>query len=267
MNGVSDATLELLRKIEAKTVRASSDGWVTQKIGPFLAVAHPTCEIWWLSYAIPLSDERETGDVEGVMGRLREWFLGKRRRLRMEILEPLWPELAGRLVGCGMTVKERMPIMLCPREAMREVAWPAGLEISRVGAEASDEELLEMMDVSRRAFGEALASQEDLARKREDLARGRYRSAVARVDGVAAGVGTMSVGNDELVGIATLPEFRGRGIGAAVSRYLVAEHFDRGAELVWLSAADESARRIYERIGFVGVGDQVNLMDPDEESR
>ena len=86
---------------------------------------------------------------------------------------------------------------------------------------------------------------------------------MARVDGVAAGVGTMSVGNDELVGIATLPEFRGRGIGAAVSRYLVAEHFGCGAELVCLSAADEGARRIYERIGFVVVGDQINLMDPE----
>jgi ribosomal protein S18 acetylase RimI-like enzyme len=253
----------LLRGIEEKTVRDSMEGRVTEKIGPFLAAAHATCEIPWLSYAIPLSDERETGDVEEAVGRLRGWFVEKRRRLRCEILEPLWPELAGRMVGCGMRIKERMPIMLCGREGMREVAWPAGVEILSVGAGASDGELREAMEVSRRAFGEAEVTPEDVARKRGELASGRYRSAVARVDGAAAGAGSMSVGNDELVGIATLPEFRGRGIGAAVSEFLVAEHFARGAELVWLSAAEDGARRIYERIGFVVVGDQINLMDSD----
>jgi len=87
-------------------------------------------------------------------------------------------------------------------------------------------------------------------RAREALAAGRYRSAAARIDGAIVGVGTMSVGNDELVGVATAAEHRRRGIAAAVSHRLLSQHFALGGRVAWLSAADDAARRAYARIGF-----------------
>lgn len=71
------------------------------------------------------------------------------------------------------------------------------------------------------------------------LATGGYQSA----EGVA-----------EIVGVATLPSARRRGLGAAVSAALARQALDAGLELVFLSAADEAVARVYGRIGFSRVG-------------
>ena len=259
---VSEHSLTLLRQIEAKNVRASADGRATERFGPFLACAHETSDVVWLSYAIPLTSEKNDADVADAVTRMRPWFAAYNRRLRMEILEPLWPELAPQLVACGMALKERMPLMLCGPEDLGPAAVPAGLVISDLTASSPDVELMDAAVIARRAFGEKPPTPAEITRKREGLEKGWYRAAAARLDGVMVAVGTMSVGNDELVGIATDPAHRGRGIAGAISHHLCAEHFARGDDLVWLSAAEERARRVYERIGFRVVGDQVNLSDP-----
>jgi GNAT superfamily N-acetyltransferase len=259
---LSQHVLALLRQIEAKTIRSAVDDRVTEKIGPFMAAAHPDSDMIWLSYAIPLSDERAAGDVEGAVPRLREWFAARKRRLRMEILEPLWPELAARLIACGVALQGRMPIMLCAPADLKPAPIPAAVTIVDVDPSVRHADLLEIIAIARRSFGEDEPTFADVARNRESLAAGRHRSAVAWLGGVPVGVGSMSVGNDELVGVATPAEFRGRGIAAAISHHLCADHFARGASLVWLSAGDDRARRVYHRIGFTAVGDQINLIDP-----
>ena len=259
---VSEHTLDLLRRVEQSNVRASADGRATRRFGPFLACAHETSEIVWLSYAIPLTCEKDGADVADAVARMRPWFASRNRRLRMEILEPLWPDLAPQLVACGMTLKERMPLMLCGPEDLGPAPVPTGLVITDLTASSSDVELMDAAIIAHRAFGEKPPTPAEIARKREGLEKRWYRAAVARLDGIIVAVGTMSVGNDELVGIATDHAHRGRGIATAISHHLCADHFDRGAELVWLSAAEERARRVYERIGFRVAGDQVNLADP-----
>lgn len=260
----SPQILELLSRIEAKTVRASSDGRVTQQIGPFLAVAHPSSELIWLSYAIPLSAQRDGADVAAAVPELRKWFAARNRRLRLEILEPLWPELAPQLMACGLNLQGRMPIMFCAPGQLKPVPAPPGVTLSSVSPSADDAELAAFITLGLRAFAmePRQPGPQEIAENRDNLARGRYRSAVARLDGAPVAVGSMSVANDELVGIAVLPEYRGRGIGAAISYYLVNEHFARGAAFTWLSAGDEPARRVYDRIGFTAVGDQVNMAEP-----
>ena len=54
----------------------------------------------------------------------------------------------------------------------------------------------------------------------------------------------------EVTGVGTLPAARRRGIGAAVTGQLVEDARERGAELVFLSAADDDVARMYERLGF-----------------
>lgn len=57
----------------------------------------------------------------------------------------------------------------------------------------------------------------------------------------------------EIVGVATLPRFRGRGLGVGLASALV-EHARETAELVFLSAGDDDVARVYERVGFARVG-------------
>jgi predicted GNAT family acetyltransferase len=58
----------------------------------------------------------------------------------------------------------------------------------------------------------------------------------------------------EVVGVATLPAFRRRGLGGAVTAALVADALAHGAEIVVLSAGSEEIARVYARLGFVRIG-------------
>jgi ribosomal protein S18 acetylase RimI-like enzyme len=62
------------------------------------------------------------------------------------------------------------------------------------------------------------------------------------------------LGVDAAVGwVATVPEARRRGLGAAVTARAVEHAFDNGAELVVLEASP-SGQPVYERLGFAAVG-------------
>jgi len=228
-----------------------------------MACAHPTNSMIWMSYAVPLSAHRQdVVDWAAVVAELRAWFKSHDRQLRFEILEPLWPELAPELVRQGVKLQGRMPLMLCGPGDLRVRAVPVSVSIEPVTAESSDDAIRELLTTARRGFADAPdPTDQDVTEQRAALAAGRYRCVLAHCDGRPAGAGSMSIGNDELVGIATLPEYRRRGIAAAVSSRLVAEHFEKGAGLAWLSAGDQVARAVYEGIGFRVVGDQVNLQE------
>ncbi|MGY1751232.1 GNAT family N-acetyltransferase [Modestobacter sp. SYSU DS0511] len=94
---------------------------------------------------------------------------------------------------------------------------------------------------------------------RERVASGRTVMMVA-VDGgepVAIGshqpVDVDGTEASEVVGVATLPRFRGRGLGAGLTSALV-DHARQTADLVFLSAGDDDVARVYERAGFARVG-------------
>lgn len=57
----------------------------------------------------------------------------------------------------------------------------------------------------------------------------------------------------EIVGVGTLPDYRGRGLGAAVTAALVADA-QQECSLIFLSAGDDDSARVYERVGFAQVG-------------
>jgi ribosomal protein S18 acetylase RimI-like enzyme len=57
-----------------------------------------------------------------------------------------------------------------------------------------------------------------------------------------------------VMSVGTLPAARRRGIGTAVTGRLVEHAREHGAELVFLSAADDGVARLYERLGFRRIG-------------
>ena len=56
-----------------------------------------------------------------------------------------------------------------------------------------------------------------------------------------------------LAGVAVLPEARRRGVGAAISSWLLERAFAAGAELAHLHPDDDRAARVYARLGFTEV--------------
>ncbi len=94
--------------------------------------------------------------------------------------------------------------------------------------------------------------------ERERRVRYRYECAqIIEREGRAAGL--LKVTRDgldwQLVQIQLAPELQGRGVGAALIRELIAEARDAGASLCLNVLHQNPARHLYERLGFVVVGD------------
>jgi ribosomal protein S18 acetylase RimI-like enzyme len=91
---------------------------------------------------------------------------------------------------------------------------------------------------------------------RDRMARGLTVTVAAFVDGVPVAVGShQSVeSTTEIVGVGTLPAFRRRGLGRAVTAVLAADARARGMDLVFLSAGSDEVARTYARVGFRRAG-------------
>lgn len=90
---------------------------------------------------------------------------------------------------------------------------------------------------------------------RERIAAGRTVMMVAKENGEPVAVGShhpLDVEGaqvSEIVGVATLPRLRSRGLGAGLVSALVADARET-ADVVFLTAGDDDVARMYERVGF-----------------
>jgi ribosomal protein S18 acetylase RimI-like enzyme len=76
--------------------------------------------------------------------------------------------------------------------------------------------------------------------------------ALARTNGEAVGCAFSVLAGDSVhvAGVAVLEAFRRRGIGGALSSWLLERGFERGAAFAHLSPDDERAASVYRRLGF-----------------
>jgi ribosomal protein S18 acetylase RimI-like enzyme len=253
---------ELLRHIEDRTTRSIAAGRDVTVMGAFLAAIHPTADLVWFNFAMPVSKRADELCADDI-GRLRSLFQLAGRRLRFEYFEALWPGLAAMLEEQGLTFEGRMPLMLCAPEDLRPV-YAQGVEVCELAADAEDALIAEFLATGKRGFGlEAVEIEpQEIVEQRQHLETGVYRCAFGRVDGKMVGIGSVAQVNDELAGIATLPDYRRRGVAATVSSHLLANHFACGRTHAWLSAGDDVARAVYEKIGFRTAGVQLTYIDP-----
>ena len=93
---------------------------------------------------------------------------------------------------------------------------------------------------------------ERLGDLRRRLRTGQLVQAVARdaAGPVAVGSYQHAEGVAEIVGVATLPSARRRGLAAGVTAALARHAVGAGIGTVFLSAGDDTVARVYERVGF-----------------
>jgi predicted GNAT family acetyltransferase len=86
----------------------------------------------------------------------------------------------------------------------------------------------------------------------------------AVVDGrpIASGVVTDSGGTAEITAIVTQASYRGRGIASAITSSLARIALEAGCDVVYLTARDDDAARIYRRVGFERVGTYIEARTP-----
>jgi ribosomal protein S18 acetylase RimI-like enzyme len=200
-----------------------------------------------------------------VVSELREVFEERDRILRFEFTESLWHRLGEVLEQAGLRLELRQPMMLCtPADIQPYKA--SMVEVQLLTAADDINTLAAYLSVRNQGFDYEPAeppTQKEIAELREQIQDGSQRCALANLDGIPAGVGVtlpMS-GICELVGVATLPALRRRGVAATLSSFLVNDHFTQGGDLVWLSASDAIAQATYARIGFRSVDSRLNYID------
>jgi GNAT superfamily N-acetyltransferase len=262
----------LLRRIDAYLDAVPRPSSRTEEAGPFTLFVNEGPG--WPYYARPaLGAQAFTAeDVLGVRERLRA--LGQPEAL--EWVVQVSPGVGPAAAAAGLEVAEH-PLMHLPPGAFRPVRPPSGARVSIVG---SDADLAGLTAVAMVGFSnpgtaagpigaEALADtafgldEGLLAFTRDRIDRELTVTAVATLDGAPVAVGSHNPIGDstEIVGVATLPAFRRKGFGAAVTSALVEHALDRDIELVFLSAGDGTIARVYARLGFKTVG-AVGAADP-----
>lgn len=208
----------------------------------------------WTYYARPAVDAGriEAQDVRRLCTRMAE--LGQPRSF--EWVAESTPSMTTAVQRAGLAVQEG-PLLVAADPLA--VVLPNGFRLLIVGA--ADAAIGEYLDVARVSFGDepAPSTVADVAHVRDRIADGRTVLMVA-VDGdepVAVGshqpVQVAGEWTSELVGLGTLPRYRGRGLAAALASAL-AEHAAAFCSLVFLAAGDGDVARVYERAGFVRVG-------------
>jgi ribosomal protein S18 acetylase RimI-like enzyme len=270
MGGVS----ELLSRLENyyDTVpRASS---TVEELGPFTLFVGTEGASFYARPTLGHQGPISVDDVNEVLQRQVE--LGVPRAL--EWVEGTTPSLADAAIAAGLEV-HRHPLMVLDNDGPSHRPEVDGVAVRM--ATPDDEVLPALWAVLHVGFsspgtaaGEAGAVERDAALTPDDPAvpplRARISSGLTAVavaederGPVAGGSHSPRNGVSELMGIATLPAYRRRGIGAMVTARLVAHAGEVGVDLCFLSASGDEVARMYEGVGFTRVGTAC-IAEPDQ---
>jgi RimJ/RimL family protein N-acetyltransferase len=222
------------------------------ELPPFTAFFHPSERLKYFSYAIPEGDVEPT---ESDIVRLRAAFSARPRLPRLEWIEEAAPSVAGALARAGMREELRTPLMSCGPDAIAEPT----VDGATVAA-ASDDDLRELANIQRSAFGH------EPLRHDEAPQRPSGGAVLARIgsEAVSAAAWTNVVdGHSEIVGVATAEPWRGKGLAGLVTAAASRAAFEAGASICVLSPGDEAAQRVYSRAGFLRVATMLHYSDPD----
>ncbi|WP_225235794.1 GNAT family N-acetyltransferase [Klenkia terrae] len=240
-----------VRRVGALDVPVGSAEW------PYPARPHPG------GGPVPVADieaalalQRESGMPEAL-----EWFAQRNPGLAQ----------AARSAGLGI---DELPLLVAVDDV--EVTLPEGVRFFLVGAD--DPQLATYQRLAQLAFATPVGATagpissapgaapdrlvdppQPTSVLRERIADGRTVMMIAVEDGEPVAVGSHQpvdvdgTGMSEIVGVATLPRFRGRGLGAGLASTLV-EHAGETVQTVFLAAGDDDVARVYERVGFARIG-------------
>ena len=223
----------------------------------------------WKYYARPrlgLAQPIEPADVDALRERQRALELPE----NIEWVVQTTPSLGAAAAASGLAVHE-YPLLVLERSAGALIDAPKGVEIRLV--DADDDDFARAHAVANVGFGApgtqigtegakerdagAASMKTPVLQFMRDRARRDWSISYAAFDEtgpIAVGTHQPTGGVTEIVGVATLPSARRRGIAAALTAALTADALKRGVELVFLGADSDDVARIYERAGFRRIG-------------
>jgi GNAT superfamily N-acetyltransferase len=221
-------------------------------IPPFSLFFHRTDPFCYFNYAIP--DEPVSATNLTTFSMLREEFVRRGRQPRFEFIEEFAPHLGGLLCAHQFVEEARQMGMVCTPSDVHSVSPAPGLDILHLVRTSPVSEAKTFVTIQQQGFNDqvgTVASDQQAQQFLDDLHEGR--GFLARWDGQPVGVGMYTTPMDgltELVGVATFPAFRRRGIGTAIIGEALRAAFAQGVEVVYLTAENEQAGQLYAHAGF-----------------
>ena len=263
---VSDVLADLERYYDTAP-RAGADA---EAVGPFTLFRS---RLPWPYYARPrlgLDHDVTAADVRDLLARMDELALPH----AVEWVHETTPSLLPAARAAGLEPQQLPLLTLVSPPA---VAGLAGLEVRVVDADdPAIEQARAVAHVGFAAEGtsvgvegtterDVLVGSSDNAAQAaavRQLIRSDLSTMAVAIDttgalgGGVVGSGSLNQRADtgEVVGVATLPAARRRGIAAALTATLVAHALARGITTVFLSADSDDVARVYRRLGFADVG-------------
>jgi ribosomal protein S18 acetylase RimI-like enzyme len=270
--GVFDRYTDVFGRLERFYDAIPRDGAAAEEFGGLVLFVRTGAG--WPYYARPRLDAAEppsAADITAVRARQRQLGVPE----SFEWVHETNPDLLAVARSAGLSVL-LAPLLVLDPAAVPEPAVPDGVVVRVLDPTVAtfDRDVALRQAIAQVGFGAPgtgtgpagpaerdTAVQElsvdEVAEERRRAAAGRLVSALAETPGegaVASGV-LQRVGDvAEVVGIATLPSARRRGLGAAVTTVLTRHALDGGVDLVFLSAGSDDIARVYTRVGFRRIG-------------
>lgn len=212
-----------------------------------------------LSFAVPLSPGPAAWAPH--VAQMKDAFRARGKRPRLEFIADLHPTLAAALEEAGITREMRAPLMALDLMTLAP-APQQNIADEYLVLRPDDDALLRrfLMQQSVAFGGKADEGALDwLPALLAGLRRGAVLGAtLQREEQLLAGAVIMiGAGIGELAGVWTDPHRRRQGLAYALCHRLLQDYAASGYTLCWLSAA-EGAQRLYQKLGFVDVGVQLN---------
>jgi GNAT superfamily N-acetyltransferase len=253
-----------IARLQAYLRHSAQRQYESVSVPGFTLFFHPTDTLPYFNYAIP--GEPRGGDVGPWLSLLGAEFEARGRRPRIEFIQEYAPGLVPALRTAGFVEEARQALMICTAETYQPAPEVVGLTIIRLTNLATASAVQEYLTIQARGF-DARSTKVATKGEAEQFLRmmGGGEAFVARLGEEAVGVGMYTApldGVTEVVGLATLEPWRRRGIATALTGLAVQSALEDGVEVLCLTAADERAGRVYERVGFVGYATMLAYSDP-----
>lgn len=226
-------------------------------VPPFTVFLQANDPLIFFNYAIP--DEPISADsveADESLEVLKEVFVRENRTPRFEFIGEYAPELPTVLERAGFSEESRLPLMLCTAETLVMPPPIPGFTVRQLQTDSPIDMAIAHSRIAFIGFGGAEWSAEQEVGISELKAAGIAKgigSFVGYLEEIPVAVATSTVPYDgitEIGGVATLPGYRRRGLAGYLTAVATAHAFANGVTLALLSAGDEGAGRVYERVGY-----------------
>jgi ribosomal protein S18 acetylase RimI-like enzyme len=245
-----DAKRFLAWQLDALEARTPSTRLMS--VGPFRILLPANQLGGWMTLVEGTPTERDTRDA---VARLRSSVPDRHGDVEIEYNATAFPQVGAWLAAAGFKLDRSDPLMACRPERFRPCAVPDVIQ-TRLTTSSDPADLEAFQAIRWTNGGDLDRPFPPVAQLTSELGSATSVYLLAWLDGERAGTGVSHSlkGAAEIVGVVTRADKRRRGVGAAVTSTLVAEHFAGGGDFAFLDAANEAAARVYERLGFTRFG-------------